>query len=103
MSDTTEVLYRFKLDWGRDGQLESLFIATRAQVATLKGKTLNFGSAFGKYSEVSCIWNEGDTELNEVTEDPAFIKQFLELNCCIGPNPLTHIPEEEENRCPNDD
>lgn len=94
-TDTTEVLYKFKLNCGRMGRLDSLFVATRPQVEAVIGKTIDFGEALGKHSDISFVLTA--EHLTEITEDQGFISLFMELGLTLGRNVLGYVREEEEN------
>lgn len=46
-------IYKFLVDCGRRGTIESTFIATEEEVRGLAGKNFYFYEPFGKFSEIS--------------------------------------------------
>jgi len=46
-------IYKFFLDCGRHGNIQSTFIATEEEVKGLAGKSFYFSEPFGKYSEIN--------------------------------------------------
>lgn len=88
-------LYKFTLDWGRMGTIQSLFVADPKEVEAAYGKVLYFGEALGKHSEVE---DELTPEmLEEVTDDPDFIDLCINRDIFVGPNPLDHIHPEYQD------
>lgn len=89
-------LYSFELDWGRMGSLDGLFIADEKEVADAIGKTVYFGEALGKHSEVE---DEMTEEMFEAIDLPEDVLNILEQKIGItlsGYNPLDILAEEEE-------
>lgn len=91
-----EYLWRFKLDWGRHGMIDSVFVASDEDVHEALGKEAWFGSVFGKHSEVYCTL-ESDM-FTKLTAGEAVVD--FHWVCFgregIGYNPLQYIEEEEE-------
>lgn len=46
-------IYKFSIYCGRQGNIESIFIATEEDVMGLAGESFYFSEPFGKYSEIS--------------------------------------------------
>lgn len=84
-------LYRFSLYWGRMGSLSGIFIADDEAVKRATGKTVDFGEALGKHSQVEFAFGDKDTSLTELTDDPNFIEQFERFKCASGHNPFEHL------------
>lgn len=91
-------LYKFELDWGRQGSLEGLFIADEKAIKELMGKEVDFGEAFGKHSEVSEVMME---DMFTVIDLPKESMKLLEKHLGItwsGYNPLEcHIVGEDDD------
>ena len=87
--------YRFEQDYRRMGRLTATFVAEEASVASLMGKTVYFGEALGKHSEV---WADiGEDNLRVLTDDQDFIARAVEYGLVpTGHNPLDYFEEEAE-------
>ena len=95
-----EYLWRFKLDWGRRGMIDSVFVASNEDVDEVIGKEAWFGSVLGKHSEVYCTLEiDMFTRLTRKLPDEEAVVDF-HRRCFgregIGYNPLQYIEEEEE-------
>lgn len=88
-----EKLYKF-LWGGRDGDVESLFIANEEKINNSIGKRVYFGEILGKHSEVEGILERND--LSIISSDKEFIeltkKTFGKTTLC-GYNPLDYIDD----------
>ncbi len=89
-------LYSFYADFGRDGYLEGLFIASKSDVEGAIGKTAYFGEVLGKHSDISLELEEGDFEIK--SEDKDLIVGLHDAFGCTsfllsGYNPLDYIDE----------
>ena len=96
-------LFIFNWDCGRDGELESLFIATQEEVDAAIGKELFFGEVLGKHSEVYGTLESDD--VNEIDVGEAVVAALLEkmgASVC-GYNPLMYISEDDEDEDDEDD
>ena len=71
---------------GRNGHLESLFIATPEQVEFMIGKELYFGEVLGKHSEI--YGKLYRSEITFITNDPAAIEIFITHDLKIGYCPI---------------
>ncbi len=88
-------LWKFTLDYGRHGKIESVFSASWDELQACIGRYVNFGSKLGKWSEVYCNleWNQ----LVELTDDQEFIEKAEEYGLVpSGYNPLEYVREEDE-------
>lgn len=88
-----EHLWHFEYD-ERGGTLEGLFFATSTQIDAAYNKTVDFGEALGKHSEVALKFQ--DLDVSRVTKDPVLIaaqrKIFEEIGeSCIGYNPIVML------------
>jgi hypothetical protein len=82
------VIYKFAVDCGRMGDLESVFVATPAEIESRLGAMIGFGEVLGKHSDV-CITLKRE-HLKEITDCPEII-DFFELNDMeSGNNPLNY-------------
>lgn len=83
-------LYKFRLDYGRHGDLEGVFAATEQEVTAALGMTCDFGEVLGKHSEVSCVLTPAHVKV--LTTDPGFIAKAEEYGLVpSGHNPLQAI------------
>ncbi len=88
-------LYRFYWDKGRNGYVESLFIATDLEVQSSIGKTVYFGEILGKHSEVCGVIQEYDFTL--LSDDQDLIGKLIDIfgYTISGYNPLEYIEIDE--------
>ncbi len=90
-----DCLWRFRYSC-RGGTLEGLFVATDAEVDKACGKTVHYGEALGKHSEVSIDlepehFERLDVDMEAVAKLTAVLGKTLS-----GRNPLARIAEQEE-------
>ena len=80
-------VYKYRESFGRMGDLEGVFVATRSEVADAMGKETYLGEVLGKHSEVSASVN-GDTVklLTEAVEAVDLVEKYGLAN---GVNPLS--------------
>lgn len=90
-----DILVRFKWNCGRMGEVEGLFVTTRATLAASYGKQVYFGEILGKHSEVYGTLDEKDITI--LTDDPVFLAKFTELlgRDVSGYNPLSYMSSNE--------
>jgi hypothetical protein len=87
-TSSDEGVYKWSWYCGRQGDLDGLFVATRAEVDDAIGDYVYFGEVFGKHSEVS-----GTLETKEfirLTDDPTVV-EFVKEHGPFGFNPLDYI------------
>lgn len=87
-------LYRFYLDCGRMGEVESLFIATPDDIAHIVGKRAYFGEILGKHSEIYCTITNDHISLVTSDEDRVNWLYSLLGRTISGHNPLEYIEED---------
>lgn len=89
--DTDNILVKFHWDCGRMGDVDGMFITTRAQLAQAMGKHVDFGEILGKHSEIYGELSEGDITI--VTDDQDFLAKMQGYVGCdvSGYNPLKHM------------
>lgn len=85
------ILVQFSWDFGRQGDVDGLFVTTEEKIEAAYGKHVSLGEALGKHSEVY-----GDLERKDITivsEDQEFIDKLVALlgTNISGYNPLDHI------------
>lgn len=89
-------IYQFRKDFGRMGFIDGLFLARPADIEKIMGKTIYFGEALGKHSEIECEINETNIELK--CDDKALVDRiFLSFNHSLtlcGYNPLDYYDED---------
>jgi hypothetical protein len=90
-----DILVRFKWGCGRMGNVEGMFVTTRATLAASYGKQVYFGEILGKHSEVYGELNESD--ITVLTDDAVFLAKFTELlgRDISGYNPLSYLSDNE--------
>lgn len=89
-------LYSFELDWGRMGSLDGLFIAEEQDVKDIIGKSVYFGEALGKHSEVEDEMTEDMFEAIDLPEEVLSILEDKVGTTLSGYNPLDILAEDEE-------
>lgn len=84
-------LWKFEWDCGRQGTLESLFVATEEEVKELIGQEVNFGEVLGKHSEVYGTIDEG--EITQVDLDSETVEKVTAIlgDTWSGYNPLHYV------------
>ena len=87
-------LYKFEWDYGRQGNIDGLFISEEQEVRSIVGKYIDFGEALGKHSQVDGEIEEDD--IIEIKVSQSVIDEmgyiFKDGNI-IGYNPLEYIEE----------
>jgi len=93
---SNKILVRFFWDCGRQGDVDGLFVTTKADLERAYDKSVYFGEILGKHSEVYGTLERSDIEI--VSEDQVFIEQLTHLlgEHLSGYNPLDYIRDEEE-------
>lgn len=98
-------LWHWEIDCGREGHLEGLFVADKAEVEKAFGKTLAFHDVLGKHSEIIVDFDPDDVTL--ISDDENFVvelqaifqmawgRQDVPVLLC-GYYPLDYLPEEDE-------
>ena len=59
INNNMKKLYKFYWDCGRQGDIESIFIATEKDIKANIGEEVYFGEILGKHSEIYGILEEG--------------------------------------------
>jgi hypothetical protein len=92
-----KVLARFYWDCGRNGDVEGLFITTKADLKKLYGKNVYFGEILGKHSEVHGEVNECDIDI--LTEDQDFLVKLEAIlgTTLSGYNPFDYFEPDEDD------
>lgn len=91
---TNKRLYQFNRYFHRQGDIEGVFIAEPEEIDKLVGSNINFGEAFGKHSEISCIIKQEDIKELHVL-DSTIIDLFEVIgNTISGYNPLDFLEDE---------
>lgn len=86
-------LWRFHWDCGRQGDVESVFVATQAEIDGAVGTEIYFGEILGKHSEVYGTIEKGDLTL--ISEDTQLVDIFAKHVGSTGHNPLDYLEVEE--------
>lgn len=94
-----KTVYGFYADCGRMGSLEGLFVATPEEVENLYGKTIHFGEALGKHSEISLKMDESNfTKRSDDPEKVAWLISIFDSETTLcGYNPLDYYEECEDD------
>lgn len=90
-----KAVYKFYQDFRRQGDMQSIFLATPDEVEKAMGKRAYFGEALGKHSEVWCDLHEGNITL--VSDSPDVVKVITDHQLTSGRNPLYYLQEEDED------
>ena len=88
-------IYKFHVDFGRMGDLTGVFVAEESELNNIMGKTIDFGEALGKHSEV--FFELEEKHLTKVTDDQSFITLFDKFGLSTGYNPLDYYDEDYNN------
>lgn len=84
-------LYKFEKDFGRMGEISGVFVAEQDEIDALIGKTVYFGEALGKHSDISVkLTNDHFTVKSE---DEEFIEKLCRVfggSNISGYNPLDY-------------
>ena len=91
------LLVRFYWDCGRQGDLEGLFVTTRAELEKTYDRNVYFGEVLGKHSEVYGVVEENDYTI--VTDDQDFMKKFVEYvgsGTVSGYNPMDYLDDDDD-------
>ena len=92
-------LYHFEWYCGRQGMVESLFLATEEMVDWIIGKEVNFGEVLGKHSEIYGEIEEKEiTKINISNDSIKEIGFELDSDTWIGYNPFEYVSVEYD--CP---
>lgn len=84
-------LWRFYWDYGRNGEVEGLFVATDEEINKALGMDVYFGEILGKHSEVYGKL-EGD-DLEKIDLDSETVEKVSKLigDTWSGYNPLSYL------------
>lgn len=79
----------------RGGRLDGLFVATEEEVEAHLGKSVHFGEALGKHTDVDVVFNRD--RVSRVNADPTAIAKITEVvgKTWCGWNPIKMIEERE--------
>lgn len=85
-----KAVFKFNADFGRQGDLTGLFIATKEQVETLieSGIEVYFGEVLGKHSEI--YGSIEQKEISLVSDNPEVIKVIEDFDLTSGYNPFDY-------------
>jgi hypothetical protein len=89
-------LWRFYWDCGRQGDVESVFVATDEEVEEAIGKRIYFGEILGKHSEVHGTLERSDLTRLDVSNEA--IEEVTKIlgETWSGYNPLRYVRDEED-------
>lgn len=95
-------IYRFSVDYGRNGDLSGLFVVTQQEELVLRKLILDrtpiyLGEVLGKHSEIILTLQEKHLQKVEATEEEIqTITRILKCSRTLtGFNPLDYLEEEE--------
>lgn len=88
--ENTQGVFKMKVDCGRMGELEGIFVADKEHVKTLIESKIEvyFGEVLGKHSEICGSIEEKEIQL--ASDSPEAIKVINELNLESGYNPFCY-------------
>ena len=92
--DNKKAVWKFYWDCGRQGHIDSLFVATRIQILEMVDRYCYFGEVLGKHSEIAQYLEAKDFTF--VSGDDSFVRIFEERVGSVGHNPLEHFEEETD-------
>lgn len=86
-----KAIYRMNLDFGRMGDLEGTFTATKQQVEKLTDGTLSvyWGEILGKHSEI--YGNIESEDIKMLSDNPEVVEVFEKYDFSSGYNPFYEI------------
>ncbi len=99
LKENMKAIYKFHAEVGRMGDLEGIFVASQANLASLidSEHEVYFGECLGKHSEITFpVINEYFTL---VTDNSDFIKMFEDFGMESGINPLSIYEESLSEGC----
>ena len=81
-------IYKFYLDYGRNGEIEGIFLANPNHVKILIDSelTVNFGEVLGRFSSVTSKIT--DKMLSFITDNEEAVNMFEHYNLSSGFNPF---------------
>ena len=86
-------LYKFHWDCGRNGSIDSVFVADDTKVAEAIGKTVYFGEVLGKHSDISGTLAKN--EFKVLSDEQGFILKAQHCGLVpVGLNPLDYLSGE---------
>ncbi len=90
-------LYQFNKYFGRQGDIEGVFIAEQEQIKLLIGTNIYFGEVLGKHSSVSCVIKQEDIKQLDVLDST--VDDLLKVigTDISGYNPLNYLVESDED------
>jgi kynureninase len=95
-------IYRMRLDFGRNGSLTGLFVATEEQIKSIIGRSAWFGEALGKHSDCSWTFEQGEDVFEEVLSTSQIVEWFEKNVGSQGYNPFDYLRCGECNACNGD-
>ena len=88
-----KAIWKLDLDYGRDGDLQGIFVAEKEDLDAIDGKTLYFGDALGRHSNVTKVCNLSK-DIKKVTDNAEAVAMFEKYDMEIGYNPLAYLEPE---------
>ncbi len=85
-------IYSFGVDFGRNGEIDGMFIAESDNVENIIGKNVDFGEALGKHSDVQVVMEESYFTI--LSDELDFIEKFEKIigtGSISGYNPLDYL------------
>lgn len=89
-----KLVWRFVVDLGRMGRLDSVFTAEEDAVFDAIGKRVYFGEILGKHSDIDLDLRSED--FVKLCEEPQMVEAFERFSFACGYNPLEFLAEAEE-------
>lgn len=69
-----KALYKTRVDFGRMGEIEGVYVATDRQVAVCEGMTVYLGEVLGKHSEIYYDYSPDEPMTEILTDDPKAVE-----------------------------
>lgn len=88
--------WRFCWDRYRQGRLEGVFVATEARVKSAIGKTIDFGEALGKHSNVRGELEETDLKKLDISDEAIRSVTAVLGETWSGRNPIRYYEESDD-------
>lgn len=79
MNAERKYIWKMHIDCGRQGDLESTFIATQGTVDSLVGRPCVFSEPFGKYSEVSGTFDADHFTRIDCSKEAVAVVELLNI------------------------
>ena len=87
-----KILVAFHWDYGRQGNVDGLFITTRAKLDACIGQQVYFGEILGKHSDVEGILSAKDFAVKSKDQDFIYkLEEIIGSDTISGYNPFSYM------------